>query len=100
MVVEAGSGKVVAGPLYGGEGMLIHDCDLRVGLRAKQGFDAVGHYGREDALLGLLARPGAAANGAVTAEPASFRPSSRARSSTSAGCGLTRGIRASSSCTD
>ena len=50
--------------------VIVEDCDLRVGLRAKQGFDAVGHYGREDALLGLLARPGAAANGAVTAEPA------------------------------
>jgi nitrilase len=63
VIVEAGSGKVVAGPLYGGEGMLIHDCDLRVGLRAKQGFDAVGHYGREDALLRLLAQNGAPGGG-------------------------------------
>ncbi|HEY2789488.1 MAG TPA: carbon-nitrogen hydrolase family protein [Gaiellales bacterium] len=67
VIVEAGSGEVVAGPLYGGEGMLIHDCDLRVGLRAKQGFDAVGHYGREDVLLDLLTGPRAAQNGAAVA---------------------------------
>jgi nitrilase len=70
VIVEAGSGQVVAGPLYGGEGMLIHDCDLRAGLRAKQGFDAVGHYGREDVLLGVLAQPAPARSGAVTADPA------------------------------
>ncbi len=71
MIVEAGSGEIVAGPLYGGEGMLIHDCDLRVGLRAKQGFDAIGHYGREDVLLDVLAAPPAApGNGAVTPDPA------------------------------
>lgn len=71
VIVEAGSGEVVAGPLYGGEGMLIHDCDLRVGLRAKQGFDAVGHYGREDVLLDMLARRAAPApNGAVSSDPA------------------------------
>jgi nitrilase len=71
VIVEAGSGEIVAGPLYGGEGMLIHDCDLRVGLRAKQGFDAVGHYGREDVLLDVLATPPAASgNGAVTPAPA------------------------------
>jgi nitrilase len=70
VIVEAGSGAVVAGPLYGGEGMLIHDCDLRTGLRSRQGFDAVGHYAREDVLLDLLARPAAAANGAVMSDPA------------------------------
>jgi len=63
VIVEAGSGKVVAGPLYGGEGMLIHDCDLRVGLRAKQGFDAVGHYGREDTLLRVLGQNGTTGGG-------------------------------------
>jgi nitrilase len=71
VIVEAGSGEVVAGPLYGGEGILIHDCDLRVGLRAKQGFDAVGHYGREDVLLDVLAgRAAPAPNGAVSSDPA------------------------------
>ena len=41
---------MVAGPLYGEEGMLVHDCDLREGLHAKRWFDAVGHYSREDVL--------------------------------------------------
>ena len=67
VIVEAGSGRVVAGPLHGSEGMLIHDCDLRVGLRAKQGFDVVGHYGREDALLRVLAAP-APGGGGVNGE--------------------------------
>ena len=44
-------GEVIAGPLYGEEGMVVADCDLRVGLHAKRWFDAVGHYGREDVLL-------------------------------------------------
>jgi nitrilase len=50
VVVEPTQGDVVAGPLYGEEGMLVHDCDLRAGLHAKRWFDAVGHYSREDAL--------------------------------------------------
>ncbi len=44
---------LVAGPLYGEEGMLVHDCDLRLGLHAKRWFDAVGHYSREDVLADL-----------------------------------------------
>jgi len=54
-IVEPTWGNVVAGPLYGEEGMLLHDFDLRDGLHAKRWFDAVGHYGRED----VLAPPGA-----------------------------------------
>jgi len=50
-IVEPGEGQVIAGPLYGQEGMVVADCDLRVGLHAKRFFDAVGHYGREDVLL-------------------------------------------------
>jgi nitrilase len=53
VVVEPTWGEVVAGPLYGEEGMLVHDCDLRAGLHAKRWFDAVGHYGREDVLAHL-----------------------------------------------
>jgi nitrilase len=53
-VVVAPGGEVVAGPLYGEEGMLVVDCDLRRGLRAKYAFDAVGHYGREELLLRVL----------------------------------------------
>ena len=54
-VVVAPGGEVVAGPLYGEEGMLVVDCDLRRGLRAKYAFDAIGHYGREELLLRVLA---------------------------------------------
>jgi hypothetical protein len=51
-ICEPVEGEVVAGPLYDGEGIVIADCDLRAALRAKRWFDAVGHYSREDALLG------------------------------------------------
>jgi nitrilase len=47
-IIEPRWGKVIAGPLYGEEGILYADCDLRNGLRAKRWFDAVGHYSRED----------------------------------------------------
>ena len=53
VIAEPTGGAVVAGPLYGEEGMLVHDCDLRQGLRAKRVFDAVGHYSRDDVLGGL-----------------------------------------------
>ena len=55
VIVEPSNGDVIAGPLYGEEGIVIADCDLRIGLHAKRLFDATGHYGREDALLPLLA---------------------------------------------
>jgi nitrilase len=64
VVVEPTWGEIVAGPLYGQEGMVIHDCDLRDGLHAKRWFDAVGHYSRED-VLGTDGR--AAAAGAALA---------------------------------
>src|SRR3954452_22655692 len=50
-IVEPANGKVIAGPLYGQEAMVVADCDLRVGLHAKRFFDAVGHYGREEVLV-------------------------------------------------
>src|SRR3954466_5575056 len=40
-IIEPGDGKVIAGPLYGQEGMVVADCDLRMGLHAKRTFDAV-----------------------------------------------------------
>jgi nitrilase len=43
-------GEVVAGPLYGEEGMVVHDCDLRACLHAKRSFDVVGHYSRAEVL--------------------------------------------------
>jgi nitrilase len=49
-IIEPTWGRVVAGPLYGEEGIVMADCDLRLGLRAKRWFDAVGHYSREDVL--------------------------------------------------
>ena len=49
-IVEPAQGKVIAGPLYGEEGMVVADCDLRIGLRAKRVFDAAGHYSRQDVL--------------------------------------------------
>jgi nitrilase len=64
VVVEPTGGDIVAGPLYGEEGMLVHDCDLRDGLHAKRWFDVVGHYSREEALAAL--GPAAAAVAAVT----------------------------------
>ena len=54
-IVEPSEGMVVAGPLYGEEGMVIADCDLRISLHAKRWFDAVGHYSREDVLARLVA---------------------------------------------
>ena len=50
VIVEPTWGQIVAGPLYGEEGMLVYDCDLRQGLHAKRWFDAVGHYSRDDVL--------------------------------------------------
>jgi nitrilase len=54
-IIDPG-GEVVAGPLYGEEGMVVADCDLSVALKAKRTFDVTGHYGREDVLLPLLSR--------------------------------------------
>ncbi len=50
VVIEPSSGEVIAGPLYGEEGIVEADCDLRVGLHAKRWFDSVGHYSRDDVL--------------------------------------------------
>jgi nitrilase len=50
VIVEPTQGNVIAGPLYGEEGTLLFDCDLRTGLHAKRWFDAVGHYSREEVL--------------------------------------------------
>jgi nitrilase len=49
-IVEPTEGDVIAGPLYGEEGIVIADCDLSACLHAKRWFDAVGHYSREDVL--------------------------------------------------
>jgi nitrilase len=49
-IVEPTWGKVIAGPVYDEESLLMADCDLRAGLHAKRWFDAVGHYSRTDVL--------------------------------------------------
>ena len=67
MIVDGASREIVAGPLADQEGILIADCDLREGLRSKQWFDAVGHYSREDVLLGLLS--GVSLNGQTHETP-------------------------------
>jgi len=63
-IAEPTWGNVIAGPLYGEEGMVIAECDLRVGLQAKRWFDAVGHYSREDVLGAQAAVGGESASGA------------------------------------
>jgi hypothetical protein len=40
--------------LYGEEGILVADCDLRSALTHKSWFDVTGHYSREDVLIPLL----------------------------------------------
>ena len=67
-IVDPAWGEVIAGPLRDAEGMVVADCDLRVGLRAKRLFDVVGHYSRADALLprigdGPAAREASGPNG-------------------------------------
>jgi len=57
-IVEPTGGEVIAGPLYGEEGIVIADCDLGDGLKAKRWFDAVGHYSREDVLAAVAGQPG------------------------------------------
>ncbi len=53
-IIEPAWGEVIAGPLRDAEGMVVADCDLRIGLRAKRLFDAAGHYSRSDTLLARL----------------------------------------------
>ena len=61
LIAEPTEGRLIAGPRYGEEGIVVADCDLRTGLHAKRWFDAVGHYGRADVLApvadGAEARP-------------------------------------------
>ena len=54
-IFKPGWGEVIAGPLYGEEGMVVADCDLRETLRAKRLFDVVGHYSRSDVLRARIA---------------------------------------------
>ncbi|HEY1594746.1 MAG TPA: carbon-nitrogen hydrolase family protein, partial [Thermoleophilaceae bacterium] len=60
VIVEPDNGDLIAGPLYDEEGMIVADCDLRVGLHAKRWFDAVGHYSREEVLMPVASAHSAA----------------------------------------
>jgi nitrilase len=60
-IVEPERGAVIAGPLYGEEGIVTAECDLLVGLHAKRWFDVVGHYSREDVLASTTPTGGAPA---------------------------------------
>jgi nitrilase len=77
-IIEPDEGQVIAGPLYGEEGMVIADCDLRLALHAKRWFDAVGHYSREDVLARLVAGPDE--DGAPTGLPSNPAESARGES--------------------
>jgi nitrilase len=67
-IVEPSGSELIAGPLYGEEGIVYADCDLKKALHAKRLFDAVGHYSRAEVLAGppgpgLAQPPADSANG-------------------------------------
>jgi nitrilase len=70
-IIEPAWGEVIAGPLYGEEGIIVADCDLRRSLHAKRWFDAVGHYSREDVLAHGFAGDGDGIAGPPAAPPVS-----------------------------
>ena len=49
-VIDAPGGEVLAGPLWGEEGILYADLDLERVVQQRQQFDVVGHYARPDVL--------------------------------------------------
>jgi nitrilase len=57
VIVHPDEGRVLAGPLYDEEGIVVADCNLTDALRGKAWFDVAGHYGREETLLPLLGQP-------------------------------------------
>ena len=67
-ICEPKGGEVIAGPLYDEEGIVVADCDLGAGLKAKRWFDVVGHYSREDVLAGPVAEPIAPATQPASAD--------------------------------
>jgi len=73
-IIEPDEGKVIAGPLYDEEGVVVADCDLRVSLHAKRWFDSVGHYSREDVLARLVT--GGNGDGVPAVQPPNLTESS------------------------
>jgi nitrilase len=47
-VIVSPMGEVLAGPLYGEEGLLTADANMEELVRSKMDFDVIGHYSRED----------------------------------------------------
>ncbi|MGD8256762.1 MAG: carbon-nitrogen hydrolase family protein [Desulfobacterales bacterium] len=47
-VIISPLGEIISGPLYGQEGMLLADLDLKEIVRSKFDFDVIGHYARPD----------------------------------------------------
>ena len=47
-VIISPMGKVLSGPLFGKEGMLTAEIDLREIIKGKMDFDPIGHYARPD----------------------------------------------------
>jgi nitrilase len=47
-VIVSPLGQILAGPLYGEEGILCADLDMGEVARSKLDFDVVGHYARPD----------------------------------------------------
>ena len=52
-VIVSPMGEVLAGPLRGGEGLLVAEVDLADLVRARFDFDAAGHYARPDLFGGI-----------------------------------------------
>jgi nitrilase len=68
-IVEPEAGEVIAGPLYDEEGIVVAECDLKIGLHVKRWFDAVGHYSREDVLAPAVLRRDAGQGASEGPEP-------------------------------
>jgi len=47
-VIVSPMGEILAGPLYGEEGLLTADANMEELVRSKMDFDVIGHYSRED----------------------------------------------------
>jgi nitrilase len=47
-VIISPLGKIIAGPLYGKEGIITAEIDAREIIKAKMDFDVIGHYARPD----------------------------------------------------
>jgi nitrilase len=56
-IIDPQDGDYLAGPLYGEEGVLYAECDLRGAISNKGWFDVTGHYSCEDVLLPLFGKP-------------------------------------------